>query len=451
MPMGSSFGYFSFKKSNRIPNKSKFEKVTQLTKQKKMDRIFTKKQTVKREIQAISSKSEAHRYLICAALGDGECDVHCANTNEDIEATVLCLNALGACITRTDSGFSVKPISTVTRAAVLECNESGSTLRFLLPTVCALGAICRFNMKGRLADRPLSPLYELLEDSGSVLSPKGSNPLSVKGNLTSGEYSIAADVSSQYISGMLFALSLCEGESRLRLEGKLESEPYIFMTVDALRAFGAKIEFDSEQKVFYIKGGARLKTPKCSRVGGDWSNAAFFLCAGAICTHPVTVRGIDKNSRQGDKEIVEALKKMGAVIEQNSNSVTVYPSKLRGIEIDGSNIPDLIPILAVVASVAEGETKIFNASRLRLKESDRIESVCETLSALGADIRQTEDGMIIQGKNRLSGGKVNSHNDHRIAMSAAVASLVCDGDVIIEGFEAINKSYPTFAENWEKI
>ena len=416
-----------------------------------MDKLFTTSDRVKREIQAISSKSEAHRYLICAALGDGECDVLCANTNADIDATAGCLNSLGASITRTECGFHVKPIEKVIDGAALECNESGSTLRFLLPVVASLGAACDFSMRGRLSERPLSPLYEILVSSGSTLSPNGSNPLSVKGRLASGDYSVVADVSSQYISGMLFALSVCEGESKLRLEGKFESAPYVFMTVDALKAFGAEIDFDSENNVFYIKGSSRLKTPKEATVGGDWSNAAFFLSAGAIGDHPVTVSGIDKDSRQGDKEIVSVLQRMGARIEQGKNSVTVYPSRLNACHIDGANIPDLIPILATVASVSEGETKIYNASRLRLKESDRIESVCSMLSSLGADVTPTQDGMIIKGKSRLSGGKVNSFNDHRIAMSAAVASLVCDGDVIIEGFEAINKSYPTFPENWEKI
>ena len=414
-----------------------------------MDKLFTRSDRVKREIQAISSKSEAHRYLICAALGDGECDILCANTNADIEATVGCLNALGACITRTDLGFRVKPIRGVSENATLDCYESGSTLRFLLPVVASLGATCDFSMRGRLSERPLSPLYEILESSGSRLSPKGSNPLSIKGKLTSGDFTVAADISSQYISGMLFALSVCEGESRLRLEGKFESAPYVFMTVDALRSFGADVDFESEHNTFYIKGRPKLKTPSEARVSGDWSNAAFFLTAGAVGDRPVTVRGLDENSRQGDREILSVLKKMGALIEPVGNSITVYPSKLRSLEIDGANIPDLIPILATAASVAEGETKIFNASRLRLKESDRIESVCQMLSSLGANITPTSDGMVIVGKSRLSGGKVNSHNDHRIAMSAAIASLVCDGDVMIEGFEAINKSYPTFEENWE--
>lgn len=411
-----------------------------------MDKIFINP-TVSPDIRAISSKSEAHRALICAALSDGECNLVCTDTNADIDATVACLNALGADIKRTDNGFFVKPISKVLNGGTLECNESGSTLRLLLPLAAALGADCAFNMRGRLADRPLSPLYELLADNGITLSPKGSSPLKIKGKLTHGRYSVAADVSSQFVSGMLFALSVTEGESTLTLEGKIESAPYIMMTLDALRLFGADVDFDGDRH-FYIKGKAKLTSQRSVTVGGDWSNAAFFLVAGAIGKNPVTISGLDQNSRQGDKEILDILGRMGAKIDKSRDGITVFPSKLKGIEIDASSIPDLVPILAVAAAVADGETKIFGAARLRLKESDRIESVCALLSSLGATVSATDDGMTICGKSRLFGGEVDSFNDHRIAMSAAIASLVCEGAVKIKNFEAVNKSYPSFGDNF---
>ena len=303
-------------------------------------------------------------------------------------------------------------------------------------------------MRGRLAFRPLSPLYELLISNGITLGAQGTSPLSIKGKLKSGSYSLAANVSSQFISGMLFALSICEGESTLRLEGKLESAPYVEMTLDALKEFGADINFDIESQTYTIIGKDKLTSPADMKVGGDWSNAAFFLAAGAIGQNKVTVLGLDKNSRQGDREMLEILKKMGARIEIADGGITVFPSRLCAVDIDASQIPDLVPVLATVASVAEGKTRIFNASRLRLKESDRIESVCNMLSNLGADITPTFDGMVIVGKPRLVGGAVDSYNDHRIAMSAAIASLVCDGEVKISRFEAISKSYPAFAENF---
>ena len=406
---------------------------------------------VRAQVRAISSKSEAHRALICASLSDRETKIICTDTNADIDATASCLSALGAKITRVADGFEVSPIGTVTSGASLDANESGSTLRFLLPLVSALGADCEFIMRGRLASRPLSPLYELLTGNGVTISEVGKSPLSVSGKLLSGEYTLEANISSQYISGMLFALSVADGKSILRLSGKIESAPYILMTLDTLRAFGAEIEFDAESNIFYINGKERLVSPSTFTVGGDWSNAAFMLVAGAIGVSSVSISGLDTESRQGDRAVISVLREMGAEIEFGKGKITVYPSRLHGISIDAADIPDLVPILSVAAAVAEGETVIYNASRLRLKESDRIESVCATLSALGADIRATNDGMIICGKARLSGGEVDSFNDHRIAMSAAVASLVCDGAVTVSRFEAINKSFPTFLENFESI
>ena len=413
-----------------------------------MEAIFEKKQ-VKQSLRAISSKSEAHRALICAALADRQTKIICTDTNDDIDATVSCLNSLGADIKRDGEAFTVTPIHTLPQKAELDCNESGSTLRFMLPLVAALGVDCVYNMRGRLASRPLSPLYELMSENGVTLSPQGINPLSVSGKLSAGEYSVAANISSQFISGLLFALSICKGESKLSLEGNIESAPYIDMTVDALKLFGADISFEEKRSCFYIVGKEKLCSPKTVSVGGDWSNAAFFLSAGAIGKTPVTVSGLDTNSRQGDKKIISILEGMGADVSVRGSNVTISPSALHGTEIDASQIPDLVPIIATVASVAQGKTTIYNASRLRLKESDRIESVCATLSALGANILATDDGMIINGKEKLSGGICDSFNDHRIAMSAAIASLVCENAVRIERFEAINKSYPSFMDNFD--
>ena len=407
--------------------------------------------SVRRCVRAISSKSEAHRALICASLSDSETKIICTDTNADIDATASCLSSLGAFIRRVDDGFVVSPIRQVPTHAVLDANESGSTLRFLLPLAASLGADCEFIMRGRLASRPLSPLYELLCENGVSLSEAGRSPLSLSGRLPSGEYTLAANISSQYVSGMLFALSVARGRSILRLSGKVESAPYILMTLDTLKSFGADIELDENNGIFYINGKERLVSPSTFEVGGDWSNAAFMVVSGVIGSRAVTISNLDVQSRQGDRAIIDVLRKMGADIVYENGNFTAYPSRLRGIRIDASDIPDLVPILSVAASVAEGETVIYNAQRLRLKESDRIESVCSTLLSLGACIRATEDGMVIRGKERLEGGEVDSFNDHRIAMSAAVASLVCDGAVTVSRFEAINKSFPSFLDNFESL
>ncbi len=414
-----------------------------------MDKTF-EGVAIKKHISAISSKSEAHRALICAAFSDKPTNIACTDTNADIDATASCLRALGANIIRNEKGFIVDPIKEAAKNASLDCNESGSTLRFLLPICAAIGADCELIMKGRLPNRPLSPLYELLSDNGVSLSEQGKSPLKLSGRLGCGRYKIAANVSSQYISGLLFALSLCKGESSLALEGSIESAPYIDMTLDTLLAFGAKISYDEETQTYFISGRESFSSPGEITVGGDWSNAAFFLCGGAVNCQPVTITGLTDETRQGDCAILSILHSMGAMLMWYGEHIAVLPSRLHGIDIDASQIPDLVPIIATIASVASGRTRIFNASRLRLKESDRIESVCSFLSALGADITATEDGMIIEGKQRLRGGTVDSFNDHRIAMSASIASLVCETGVTVKNFEAINKSYPAFAENFEK-
>ena len=415
-----------------------------------MIQTFSAKNT-KNKIKAISSKSEAHRLLICAALADSQTTIVCNDTNEDITATVNCLNSLGAKILRekNDSGemiYNVCPIYQPPKSTTLDCGESGSTLRFLLPVVSALGVECDIYMHGRLPERPLSPLYELLTENGVTLSPQGSNPLHVSGKLRASDYSIAGNISSQFISGLLFALPFADGDSTLTMTGKLESTPYITMTEQALECFSAGISNVGNK--FYVPHKERFTTPAQVVVGGDWSNAAFFLCAGAIGKERVTVEGLDLGSAQGDREIINILKRMGAAISRSGNSITVGRADLFGIEIDASQIPDLVPVISVVASVAMGKTRIYNASRLRLKESDRIQSVCQMLTTLGADITETDDGMIIHGKSKLIGGTVSSYNDHRIAMSAAVASLVCKNPVTVEGIEAVNKSYPAFLSDF---
>ncbi len=413
-----------------------------------MDMTF-KNAKIKSCVRAISSKSEAHRALICAALADAPCFIICRDTNDDINATVSCLCALGANIQRLDEGFLVSPIQSVAQNAELCVGESGSTLRFLLPVAAALSAHCSFLMRGRLSQRPILPIHNLLTSKGVSLSPVGSNPVSLKGKLSCGEYCIAADVSSQYISGLLLALSVCRGTSTLTLSGKVESEPYISMTLDTLTAFGADISFDKSTSTYTVNGRDRLVSPSTVCVGGDWSCAAPILCAGAIGKNAVTVRGLELDSSQGDRQIIDILGRMGARIEWIEDKVTVYPSRLCGITLDARDIPDLVPTICVAAAVAQGKTEIFGASRLRFKESDRLQTTCDVLSALGADITPTSDGMIICGKPRLFGGEVDSFSDHRIAMCAAIASLVCDGEVTVRGFEAISKSYPDFLQNFE--
>ena len=398
-------------------------------------------------IKAIASKSVAHRLLICAAFADKPTLIRCEETNKDIEATANCLSALGAKITRVDGAYSVTPVSpdSVNKNAILPCGESGSTLRFLIPVVAALGADASFLMEGRLPSRPLSPLKEELEAHGISFSAAGSNPLKVTGKLIGNEYSIAGNVSSQFISGLLFALSLMNEKATLTVKEPIESAPYIKITLDSLTHFSAPADVCGN---IYTTNGKSFVSPSSIDVEGDWSNAAFPLALGILGGGSISITGLCEHSSQGDKAIVELLRRFGGNISCIDGVYTASHSELHAIDIDASQIPDLVPILATVASVAEGQTRIYGAARLRLKESDRLESTSAFLSSLGADVRQTDDGLVINGKPSLTGGIANAYNDHRIAMSAAVAACVCSSAVTVIGAEATSKSYPAF---WQHL
>ena len=399
----------------------------------------------KGKIKAITSKSVAHRLLICSAFADSPTRILCEETNKDIEATAACLDALGANIQRNAPYYDVIPVSpeNITRGATLPCGESGSTLRFLLPIAAALGADCSFLLEGRLADRPLSPLREELESHGVSIS--GKNPLSISGKLCGREFSIDGSVSSQFVSGLLFALTLMKNEATLTVTGKIESAPYIDITCYALSLFGAPVQ--KNENKFTVGARASLTSPSYLEAEGDWSNAAFPLALGVLGDE-VEVYGLNPDSAQGDKRIIDILLRFGADISVSDNgSYIARRSNLKSIDIDASQIPDLVPVLATVASVAEGRTRIYGASRLRLKESDRLFTVSDMLRRLGAKIEENDDGLTVEGVRALRGGSVSSYNDHRIAMSAAVAASVCESAVEIDGAEAVNKSYPTFWED----
>ncbi len=393
------------------------------------------------KIAAIASKSQAHRYLICAALADGVSRIRCDECSADIDATVRCLNALGASISYENNHFTVQPIQKA-QFGILDCGESGSTLRFLIPVVAALGCGADFVLHGRLAERPLSPLQELLEERGIVFTRPQKDILHVEGKLRAGQFPIAGNVSSQFISGLLFAFPLMESYSEIMLTSPLESAPYAELTLAALRRFGV------DTYSFCIYAGQRYHACECS-VEGDWSNAAFWLCAGAI-SQPVRVTDIDLHSVQGDRKIVEVLERFGAGVERHAFSVSVFPLPMHGIEVDASDIPDLVPPIALLAACAEGTTRIFGAKRLKIKESDRLQSVSAAINALGGKVTVTDDGLIIEGTG-LKGGTVDSQNDHRIAMLAAIASSVCQNPVTLHGSNAVAKSYPRFWQDFEKM
>ena len=366
-------------------------------------------------VNVIPSKSQAHRYLICAALADGPTDIHCAETSRDMDATADCLIALGAAIERTDWGYRVTPIDRVPEKAVLPCRDSGSTLRFLLPVAGALGVDATFQMEGRLPQRPLSPLWEELERMGCTLSRPTPDSIRCTGKLKSGEYFIDGGVSSQFISGLMFAQNLIPGESEITITGRLESTPYLNMTGKALELFGYP----------------GFHSPGTVSVEGDWSNGAFWLAANAL-GNELEVQNLNPDSVQGDRKAASLVR----LLREN-------------MEIDARDIPDLVPILSIVAAVNQGAV-FRNTQRLRLKESDRVESVIAMLTALGGRAEATKDTLTVFGTGLL-GGTVDAVGDHRIAMSAAIAATVCSEPVTILGAECVEKSYPKFWAEYARL
>ena len=364
-------------------------------------------------IRAIPSKSKAHPLLLIIPIGDRPAELLCAETNRDIEATAQCLQALGAEIQRTEAGYSVVPVREIPQKTDLYCCESGSTLRFLLPVVGALGVEAAIHMEGRLAARPLSPLWEEMERMGCRLSRSDENTILCHGKLKPGTYTIAGNVSSQFISGLLFAFRLMDGACDLEITGTLESAPYVALTKAAMELF------------------PEGHSPERIAVEGDWSNAAFFLGARTV-GNPVDVTGLNPLSHQGDRAVTDILLHLESFCT-----------------VDATDIPDLVPILSVVAACRKG-CVFTGIRRLRLKESDRVASVIGMLRSLGIRAESTENTLSVH-PGAFTGGFVDSFNDHRIAMAAAIAATVSTGPVTILNAQCVNKSYPAFWAEFSRL
>lgn len=400
-------------------------------------------------IDAIPSKSHAHRVLIAQKLarlqGQQKADaLEIPTFSDDINATKNCLVQMDK------------------EMPYLDCKESGSTLRFMLPVAMALKNEAVFIGAGKLPYRPISPLKEEMEAHGcrfimgnkhQKISDKYKEICTITGKLQPGQYSLAGNVSSQFITGLLFALPLLDGDSTLRLTTKLESAGYVDLTLDVLRAFGIKVDIslsDEGFEIYSIPGNQRYAEPDGLKVEGDWSNASFWLVCGAL-GGSVTVRGLDMESSQRDKEIINVLKEMGAGIVIGDGITVTCPDGLKGAEVSVAQTPDMVPVLAAAMALAEGTSMITDAERLKIKESDRLRTVYDFLNKLGADITYGGSGLSLTGKERLAGGEVESHNDHRIAMAAAVASCGCRSAVTITGAEAVRKSYPDFFKDFAAL
>lgn len=399
-------------------------------------------------VQAPPSKSDVHRAVICAALSGGKCTISPVALSEDIKATISCVEALGA---KTEMNGDVLTVDGgkmfENKEAVLNCSESGSTLRFLIPVAAAGGVRATFNGRGRLPERPIGIYTEALPKKGVEFSQSSGLPLTVSGKLRGGVFKIPGDVSSQFISGLLFALPLLKQDSDIVLTSPIQSAGYVNMTIRTMERFG--IEVDPTDTGWHVRGQQHY-IPSGYKTDGDWSQAAFYMVAAAIGGE-VTVEGVNTDSSQGDRKIAAILREFGAEVIQDASRVTVKKSRLSAAEIDVKNIPDLVPALAVCAAFAKGKTKIINAGRLRIKESDRLKTTAELLNKLGARVTELPEGLEIEGGAKLNGGSVNGFNDHRIVMAAAVCAAGCGGDITCTDALSVNKSYPAFYEDYSKI
>lgn len=394
------------------------------------------------------SKSDVHRAIICAAMANGVSRISPVALSNDIKATIGCIKALGADAVLENNVLTVDGTNMYkNKTALLDCGESGSTLRFFIP-IAAVGNInATFVGKGKLPQRPIGIFTEALPKAGTVCKTEGGLPLEIKGQLKSGIFEIPGNVSSQFITGLLLALPILEGDSEIVLTSPLESVGYIAMTIRTMKQFGVNIQ--ATEKGWHIKGGQSYK-PCDYTTDGDWSQAAFFMVLGAV-SGKVTVKGVAKDSTQGDKKCAEILAEFGAKVTQRDNEITVEKGDLKAITIDASQIPDLVPVLSVCAAFAEGTTKIINAERLRIKECDRLKATAELLNNLGGKVKELSDGLEITGVSSLKGGNVNGYNDHRIVMSAAVCAARSDGDITATFAMSINKSYPDFYIDYNSI
>lgn len=386
-----------------------------------------------------SSKSITHRMLICAGLADGTSVIENVSFSKDIHATINAMKALGAEFEINGSSVTVKGIGgRQTENAVIDCCESGSTLRFMIPVAAVLGTAAEFRGQGRLPQRPVTPYIREMSGKGISFRYENTMPFSISGKLKGGKYFFEGDISSQFITGMLLALPLAENDSQIIITSPLQSEPYADMTISCLENFGIKIR--KTDNGYYIKGSQHYK-PYSAEVEGDYSQAAFFFVADAIGNN-VKIDNLADESIQGDKKIVEII---SALCYNNiENEKTVY-------SVDAENIPDLVPVLAVLCSLCGKTVRISGIQRLKIKESDRIISTADMINSLGGNALAADDSLLIKPTGCFIGGTVDSCGDHRIVMSAAIAATRARGDVVILNADAVEKSYPDFFSDFNNI
>ncbi len=422
-----------------------------------MQRINIKQSILQGKIRIPPSKSISHRAVICAGLAEGISRIDNVVFSQDISATLKGMSVMGTNVFNTDAKEEGEPCTIKIKGSpnlrlssdTIDCHESGSTLRFLIPLASKTGDRVTFTGQGKLIERPLNAYYQMFEEQGIAYQTRGGLlPLTIEGSLKPGTYHLEGNVSSQFITGLLFLLPLLDDDSRIIVTTELESKGYVDLTIDVQQKFGIKVE-NNNYREFYIKGQQHYQN--CDyRIEGDYSQAAFWIVAGTLGGE-ITCLDINPNSLQGDKAILDIVQNMGGNIRENDQGLDVLPAQTKGTVIDAGQCPDLVPVLAVLAALSQGKTEIVNAARLRIKESDRLKAIATELNKLGAKVQELDEGLLFEGVESLNGGVVDSWNDHRIAMALAVASIKCKDPIVITGSDAVKKSYPHFWRDFEKM
>lgn len=415
-----------------------------------MTQIAIKPKKINGSVQVPPSKSMAHRAIICASLARGKSVIRNIEFSKDIEATISAMKELGTMIFQYDNYLEIDGTTTFLKNnCEIDCCESGSTLRFMIPISIICEANVHFTGEGRLGQRPLDVYYRIFDQQNiGYLYRENVLDLYIRGQLKGGEFEIPGDVSSQFISGLLFALPLMDDDSRIKITSPLQSKGYIDLTLQMLNQYGIHI-INHDYQEFMISGGQRYQ-PCDYTVEADFSQAAFYLVAGALGNH-VSIQGLNLQSKQGDKEAIAILERMGCRLTAVEKGYQMYPGLLSAITIDGSQCPDIIPVIALACALSEGVSVIENIGRLRIKECDRLSATVEVINQLGGIAKEQKDFMMIEGVDSLQGGQVSSYNDHRMAMMEAIAATVCEDVVVIDNKECVQKSYPSFWEHFESL
>ncbi|MBP5193502.1 MAG: 3-phosphoshikimate 1-carboxyvinyltransferase, partial [Clostridia bacterium] len=401
------------------------------------------------EVNAVPSKSHAHRILICSALADAPTEIDGIANSDDVKATIACLKALGAGVAGKGGKLKINPVN-LAKSAYFECGESGSTLRFLLPVAAALGVDAEFRGKGNLPFRPIEELSEQMQAHGVRIEKRGENnlPLKISGRMRGGKFVIDGGVSSQYVTGLLLAAPLTGEDVDIRIKGELKSREYVDITISVMERFGVSVE--KSEGGFFVAGGQSYASPRKISVEGDYSSAAFMLVAGVLGGE-VKVSGLNENSVQGDKKEIDVLRKMGADVKFEKGAYIAKKSQLFGVNFSAENLIDAVPALSVACAFACGESRISGVERLKHKESDRLQAVVDMINSLGGDARSEGDEIIIKGRSSLPGGVVDGRGDHRIVMAAVVAGAATENGAVVSTPNAVKKSYPNFYNDFKSI